>query len=359
VSSRSSALWQLALARLRSFYREPGAIFWSFGFPIVLAVTLGVAFRNRPPEPVSAAVEVSAERGADGSLRLTEAEEATRDALSKNPDVAVKVLPEAEARAALRTGKVAIAIEVAKGSARTYRFDPTRPESRLARLVVDDALQRADGRADPTAVTEARVTEPGSRYIDFLIPGLVGMGLMQSGLWGIGYVIVEMRMRKLVKRLLATPMRRLDFLLSFVLTRAVFLVVELPILLGFGWLVFDVPLRGSVVLLAGVAALGALSFAGIGLLVASRAENTQTVGGLINLVTLPMFIGSGTFFSSSRFPDALQPLVRSLPLTALNDALRAVMLDGAGARELLSPVAILLAWGAASLSIALFSFRWR
>jgi ABC-2 type transport system permease protein len=346
VSSRSTALWQLALARFRTFFREPGAIFWTFGFPIALGIALGIAFRNRPPEPVVAAVEANAG-----------AEDATRDALSKSPDIKVKVLPGDQARAALLTGKVAIV--VVPGSPRTYHFDPTRPESRLARLIVDDVLQRADGRSDPTAVTEAKVTEPGSRYIDFLVPGLVGMAMMQGGLWGIGFTIVDMRTRKLVKRLIATPMRKLDFLLSFVLMRAMFLAGELPILLGFGWLVFDVPLRGSVALLAALTTLGSLAFAGIGLLVASRAENTQTVGGLINLVSLPMFIGSGTFFSSSRFPDAVQPFLKILPLTALNDALRAVILDGAGVQAILWPAAILLAWGATSLGIALWIFRWR
>jgi ABC-2 type transport system permease protein len=213
VSSRSAALWQLALARFRSFIREPGAIFWSFGFPIVLAIALGIAFRNRPPEPVVACVEASPAGEEQGKAR----EEATRAALARSPEVIVSVLAPDEARAALRMGKVAIV--VVPGSPRTYRFDPTRPESRLARLVVDDVLQRADGRADPSAVAESRVTEPGSRYIDFLVPGLLGLGLMQGGLWGLGYTIVEMRTRKLVKRMLATPMHKLDFLLSFVLMR--------------------------------------------------------------------------------------------------------------------------------------------
>jgi ABC-type multidrug transport system permease subunit len=321
-------------------------IFWSFGFPIVLSIALGVAFRNRPAEPVLAAVEAG-----------SEAAEATRAALAKSADVEVKVLSPDEARAALRTGKVAIV--VVPGSPRTYRFDPTRPESRLGRLVVDDVLQRADGRKDPTAVAEAMVTEPGSRYIDFLVPGLVGIGLMQSGLWGLGFVLVEMRTRKLLKRFVATPMRRIDFLLSFLLMRGIFLAVELPILLGFGWLVFNVPLRGSVVLLATLAALGSLSFGGIGLLVASRAQNTQTVSGLINLVSMPMFIGSGAFFSSSRFPDAVQPLLSILPLTALNNSLRAVMLDGAGPRQVLPQAVILLAWAGISLTAALKIFRWR
>lgn len=345
MSDHGSAMRQLFLTRLRSFYREPGAIFWGFGFPILLSIALGVAFKNRPPEPVPAAVEAGP--GA----------EPVRAALAASPEVRVKVMPADAARAALRTGKVAIV--VVPSSPRVYRFDPTRPESRLSRLVVDDVLQRADGRVDVTTSADERVTEPGSRYIDFLVPGLVGMGLMQSGLWGLGYTIVEMRTRRLIKRLVATPMRKIEFLLSFLTMRGVFLFVELPVLLGFGSLAFGVPMRGSVALLALIAALGSLTFGGIGLLTASRAENTQTASGLINLVSMPMFLASGTFFSSSRFPDVVQPVVRVLPLTALNDALRAVMLDGAGVAQVARPVGILIAWGVLSMGAALKLFRWR
>jgi ABC-type polysaccharide/polyol phosphate export permease len=338
-------LWQLTLARWRSFFREPSAIFWTFGFPLILAIALGVAFRDRPPDPVDVAVEAG-----EGAARLLAA-------LQRSPDTRARLLEPAAAAQALRTGKVSIV--VVPGATRTYRFDPTRPESRLARSLVDDVLQRADGRRDPTAVVDARVTERGSRYIDFLIPGMVGMGLMQSGLWGIGFVIVEMRTRKLIKRFVATPMRRTHFLLAFVFMRALFLIVELPVLIGFAWLVFGVPLRGSVALLSSLAVLGSLVFAGLGLLVASRATNTQTVGGLINLVSLPMFILSGVFFSSARFPEAMQPLIHLLPLTALNDSLRAVMLDGAGLLAVARPTAVMLVWGLAAFAAALRLFRWR
>jgi ABC-type multidrug transport system permease subunit len=344
--SRSHPLWELTLTRWRSFFREPSAVFWTFGFPLILAIALGVAFRNRPPEPVSLAVE----SGDADAPRIFAA-------LQKSPDVRAWLLDHDAAAQALRTGKVSVVI--VPGTPRTYRWDPTRPESRLARGVADDLLQRAEGRADPTPIADSRVTEPGSRYIDFLIPGMLGMGLMQSGLWGIGFVIVEMRTRKLIKRMMATPMRRSHFLMAFVFMRALFLVVELPILIGFGVGVFGVPLRGSLLLVLALSVLGSLTFAGMGLLVASRAQNTQTVGGLINLVSMPMFILSGVFFSSARFPDVMQPVIRLLPLTALNDALRAVMLDGAGVHSLFKPTFILLAWGLASFAVALRLFRWR
>lgn len=338
------ALVELTLARVRLFFREPSAMFWTFGFPVILAIALGIAFRNKPPDPVRVAVE-------DGPGAWPVHQEL------EGPTVDVIVVDAAAARTELRAGKVALV--VVPGPPRTYRYDETRPESRMARLLVDDRLQRADGRRDPTAVVDERVAEPGARYIDFLIPGLVGLTLMSGSMWGIGYLIVEMRTKKLIKRMLATPMRRSDFLLSFVVMRALFVVLEVPVLFGFGWLAFGVRVTGSPLLLMGVAMLGALSFAGLGLLVASRAQNTQTVGGLMNLVMMPMFVGSGVFFSASKFPDALQPFVRALPLTALNDAMRAVVNESAGLAAIARPVALLAGVGVVSFALALKLFRWK
>lgn len=340
----NSALIELVLARWRSFYREPGVLFWSFGFPIVLAIALGVAFRDRAPEPVSVAVVAG------------EASRA-RKALEGKEDVHVEALDRDAARKGLRTGKIDIVVYDADPP--TYELDPTRLEARYARALVDAHMQEAAGRTDVLRAATTPVTEPGSRYIDFLVPGLLGTGLMQGGLWGVGYVIVEMRTRRLMKRLLATPMKKREFLLAFVLARALFLLVELPVLVGFAALVFEVPVNGSLLLLAATAILGSLSFAGLGLLVASRAENVQTASGLINVASMPMLITSGTFFSSSKFPDAIQPFIHALPLTALNDALRAVMLDGKGIAGIGAELAILIAWGLGSFGVALRIFRWR
>jgi ABC-type multidrug transport system permease subunit len=334
----------LTLARFRLFLRDPGAVFWTFGFPILLSLALGIAFRNRPPEPVLVAVIQGP--GADP----------IREQLARSDAVAFKVLPREQAHQELRVGRVAIVVEAA--TPLVYHFDPDRPDSRLARLLVDDLLQRAAGRQDSLAAADRIEQEPGSRYIDFLLPGLIGLNIMSAGMWGIGYVIVETRTRKLLKRMVATPMNRGHFLLSFVLMRLMFLVVELPLLVGFGCLAFSVPVRGSLLLLVGLAILGALAFSGIGLLVASRARNTQTVGGLINLVMIPMFIGSGVFFSAANFPDLVQPLIQLLPLTALNDAMRAVMNEGAGLAQVGLEALNLGLYAVASFALALKIFRW-
>jgi ABC-2 type transport system permease protein len=245
------------------------------------------------------------------------------------------------------------------GDPPVYRYDPARAESRLARRVVDDALQRAAGRQDAWRAREITETVPGARYIDWLIPGLLGMTVMSTGLWGVGFSVVQARTRKLLKRLIATPMRRRDYLLAQALSRLVFLVLEAGVLLAFGALVFDVPMRGSWALLGVVTLLGASTFVAMGLLAASRARTVEALSGLLNLVTLPMWILSGVFFSSSNFPDWLQPAIQALPLTALNDALRHVMLEGGSWRAVSGDVAIMLGWALGSFGLALGLFRWR
>jgi ABC-type multidrug transport system permease subunit len=342
---RDHPLVQLTLAQLRGFYREPEAVFWVFGFPILLAFALGIAFRTRGPEVLHVGV---AQAPGDSALVA---------ALAASPHLAVQRLARPEALARLAAGRIALL--VLPGEAVTFRYDSTRTESRLAVLEADDALQRAAGRGDPLTVREERVTEPGSRYIDFLIPGLLGMNLMGSGMWGVGFAVVSARTKKLLKRFLATPMRRSHYLLGFMFSRLAFLVLEVATLVGFGWWVFDVGVRGSLATLAFLSVLGSLTFAGLGLLVASRARTIEGVSGLMNLVMLPMWVLSGVFFSYARFPEAIQPVVKLLPLTALNDALRGVMIDGAGLAALAAPVALVAGWGVASFAVGLKIFRWR
>lgn len=339
-----SPLFLLTAARIRNALREPSTLFWSFGFPILVTVALGIAFRTRPPEAISVAVS-------DGPEAV-----AVQATLTRAPGLDSKVMPPDAAQRALRTGKVPLV--VMPGSPRTYHYDPMRPESRLARAVVDDLLQRAEGRKDTTIALDHHVQEQGARYIDFLIPGLIGSHIMSAGLWGIGYIIVETRNRRLLKRMVATPMRRTDFLLSFVVMRMLFLGVELPALLIFARFAFGVVMRGSVALFALLVALGALAFSGIAVLVASRARNIETVNGLINACSMPMFLLSGVFFSYSRFPEFLHPLIRILPLTALLDGTRAVMNEGAGLVAVAPQILLLAGCAVASFVAGLAVFRW-
>ena len=346
-ADNSPAIVQLTLARFREFYREPEAVFWVFIFPILLAAGLGIAFRNRPAE----ASRVAVVNGAANAPAV--------DSLNKATDVIVEVLDDSAAAAALRTGRVAMVIAPRGDGTIEYRFDDTRPESRTARLVVDRAVQRAAGQQDPVRIAETRVSERGSRYIDFVVPGLLGMNLMGSGIWGIGFSIVDARKKKLLKRLIATPMSKAEYLASFLFFRLSLLVFEVGTLIGFGALVFDVPLRGSLVQLVTICVLSSLAFGGLGLLIASRARTVEGASGLMNLVMLPMWVFSGVFFSSANFPDATQPFIQVLPLTAVNDALRANMLQGASWAAVGTEIGIIAAWLAVSFTLALRLFRWR
>jgi len=343
--SRRPALYELTVARMKEFLREPEAVFWVFFFPMALAVALGFAFREKPPDRTPVGVVSGA--GADAAAA----------ALGRSPLLLPRVMPEPAGREALRTGKISLLVE--PGPPAVFHFDETRPDSRIARLAADDALQRGAGRSDPLPVREAKVSEPGARYIDFLIPGLLGMNLMSTGVWSIAFAVTTARNRKLLKRLLATPMRKSDYLLSHMLSRLVFLVFEVVFLVGFGWIFFGVAVHGSILLLLLICLISALSFCGLGLLVASRVSTVEGASGLANLVLLPMWIVSGVFFSSARFPDAMQPFIRALPLTAVNEALRGVINEAQGLAGVAPQMGIVLAWGVVSFAVALKIFRWR
>lgn len=338
---------ELLLCRIRAFYREPDAVFWTYGFPLILIIGLGIAFRTKPPERVR--VDVVAGRGAD---ELTAALLAVD---SSGFTVSTHSAEECERR--LRRGHADIVVSP-DVDGYSYRFDPSRPESVLARARVDDALQRAAGRVDLVTARAHEVTEPGSRYIDFLVPGLLGMNLMGGGLWGVGFVTVDMRVRKLLKRLMASPMRRQDMLFSLFGGRMLFTIPEIAVLLVVAVLLFRVQLAGSIVAIMVVGIVGAMSFAGLGLLVASRAERIETVMGLMNAVMLPMWLLSGVFFSYERFPAVFHPFIKALPLTQLNDALRAVILDGASLASEWFALTYLLAIGFISFVLALRWFKW-
>jgi ABC-type multidrug transport system permease subunit len=343
-----SPLAQLFLARLREFYRVPEAVFWGYGFPLLMILVLGIAFRSQPVERVN--VDICSSVAGESVVEL----------LSADARFELKLADKETCLRRLRTSKTDVVVIARQSSKPSYEYhvDPTKPRSLVARDAVDDVLQQAAGRQDPAAVENVVQSEPGGRYIDFLVPGLLGMGLMGGGLWGVGFATVDMRIRNLLKRFVATPMKKTDFLAALMLSRMVATVTEVLLLLVFSWLVFGVETRGSLFAVAFLVLLGASMFSGLGLLVACRAKTLEGVSGLMNLTMLPMWILSGIFFSTDRFPDAAQPLIKLLPLTSLIDALRAVMLDGSSLLELGLELGIMVVWTAASFFLALKWFRW-
>ena len=348
-TGRWSGYGHLLAARLRELAREPEVVFWIFIFPLLLAFGLGIAFRNKPADVNHVAVVESPE-----SARVMDF---LKDAQARHT-VDVQVLPQAEAENGFRFGKYDLVIVPKADGTFEYLYDPARPESNLARYAVDDALQSGAGRKSPLNVSTKINTAPGSRYIDFLIPGLLGMNLMGSGMWGVGFALVDMRQRKLLKRFLATPMRKSDFLLAIASSRLVLMIAELVLMLAFGILVFHMRVMGSWLTILFISAVGALAFGGLGLLAASRAQKIESASGIINLIMMPMWIFSGVFFSYQRFPAAVLPLIRALPLTALNDALRSTIIEGASITAQSGRLLVLALWGGISFVLAVRWFRW-
>jgi ABC-2 type transport system permease protein len=337
-----SSLYQLTVVRFRLFWREPEAIFWIFIFPILLAVGLGIAFRNRPADVLQVGATTP---------QLTQA-------LASDKGLMASTMSEADGTRALATGSILLlAIQTPDGV--SYKFDETNPDARTARMVADRAIQTAAGQHEVLHVQNQLVHETGSRYIDFLVPGLLGMNLMGSAIWGMGFSIVESRQKKLLKRLVASPMPRWQYLASYLLSRLSMLVIEVVGFLGFARLVFGVPFRGSLWQLGFLCVLTSMAFCALGLLVASRATTMEAASGLMNLVMLPMWILSGIFFSAKRFPAVIQPVVRALPLTAAIEALRGNMLQGVNLGQLVTQMAILLTWLVVAFTISLRIFRWR
>ncbi|HSU17742.1 ABC transporter permease [Longimicrobium sp.] len=343
--SEFSPLRELVMTRIRAFLREPEALFWTFVFPILMAVGLGVAFRDKPADRAAVGVQ----RGSIAERYLP--------ALRASGEIRVVMLDDTAAERAVRKGDVAVVL--AGTDHLVYRYDPARDESRVGRLLADEAVQRGSGAPRPVATADDRHREPGARYIDWVIPGLIGLNLMSTGMWGIGFGLVQMRNKKQLKRLVSTPMRKRDYLTSMILARLVFIALEVPPIILFSWLAFGVRVRGSLLALLGLVILGAMTFAGLGLLAASRARTIEGISGILNVVMLPMFVLSGVFFSSSRYPEVIQPFIRALPLTALNDAFRAVYNDALPISAYWPQVAILVAWMVLTFVAALKLFRWQ
>ena len=337
-----SSLYQLTMVRFRLFLREPEAIFWIFFFPILLAMGLGIAFRNRPADVLQVGATTT---------QLTQA-------LAADKGLTAATMDEAEGTHELATGRILL-LAIGRAEGVDYKYDDTNPDARTARLLADRAVQTAAGRHDAVSAQNDLVHETGARYIDFVVPGLLGMNLMGSAMWGLGFAIVEARQKKLLKRLVASPMPKWQYLASFLLSRLTMLIVEVGAFLGFARVAFGVPFRGSLAQLVLVCLMTSLAFSGLGLLVSSRARTMEAVSGLMNLVMLPMWILSGVFFSATRFPAVIQPFVRALPLTAAIEAMRGNMLQGRNLGQMMPQVGILLVWFVVPFAVSLRIFRWR
>ncbi len=336
----------LAVARttFREFWRSPEAVFWTYGFPILMAVVLGFAFQPGPLPPVPVAVVAG-----DDAQRLV-------TLLQADARLQAELLEPRAADDALARGRVAVLVRAEPGGP-VLRADPTRSEAELGRLLVERALRGAPAGGAPLAREDE--DRPGARYIDFLIPGLIGLNLLGAGMWGVGFNLVQMRTQHLLRRLAVTPMRRPEFLLGYLLGRFVLVVPEATAIALFGVLVWGVPFRGSVLAAVLLVVVGGFAFAGLGCLLASRTRTIESIAGLMNLVQLPMWLLGGVFFSVERMAGIVRWAAEAMPLTHLNRALRDVMLEPGTIGDVAAPLAGLAVFAAVCFAVALRLFRWQ
>lgn len=346
----NKSLYQLILSTFRVFFREPAVIFWAVLFPIIMAWVLGIAFSNKGESVRTVYVT--------GSHEIPEkirGEKVFGEETGNPSRIKFQETSEQEAVKAIKQGVIAIYLEV-DGDSLIYHFDPVNSDAQLTHLILERGLNGIPGDGNKTSIKPLQTK--GTRYIDFLIPGLIALGIMNSCIWGIGWTLIETRMKKLLRRMVATPMKKPVFFSSYIVTRIILGGFETLLLLIFTRLYFGAEITGSAAAFVVVFLAGIFAFSGIAILIASRTAKTEVANGLVNVVTLPMMILSGIFFNYHNFPDWVIPVIQVLPLTLLADSIRSIFIEGAGFAEVLKPVVILSITGLVTFIAGLKIFKW-
>ncbi|MCF8025336.1 MAG: ABC transporter permease, partial [Desulfobacteraceae bacterium] len=369
-------LCHLTVAHFKELIREPAVIFWGIVFPMLISLGLGMAFTQKGGIEHHVGVIAEKEASETGDLQikdfLSRHAEKFSDAENRfqgyrlvieNPQMGntTFIFTETDWSSAivrLKRGRLNLIVEDTGGGIR-YHFDPSNPDAELAYLKLSKVLEGGSSVQKPEVARKIEpLTVTGTRYIDFLVPGLIAMGAMMSCMWGISYGMIDKRSKKLLRRMVATPMRRSHFLIALMAVRIAMNIIEAVLLFVFAWLVFDISVKGSIPALAVIFLSGNIAFCGLAIFVSSRTANTEVGNGLINAVVLPMTVLSGIFFSYYNFPEAVVPIIRKLPLTLFTDGIRSIFTEGAGFAQTGFSSIILLAFGAFFFSIGLRVFRW-
>ncbi len=363
-------LFQLILINYREFVREPGIVFWSIIFPVLMSWVLGVAFTNRENTTQTVAVVKSANNHnsqLDRFLENTQANITLNDTsrLEYHKTISNPKLGKTtyrflmvnwdEAMIMLKRGQTSIIID-AQHDSLLYHFDPMNPEARLNYITLSLLIKNESLIEDAQSIRILEKT--GTRYIDFLVPGLMAMGIMNSFLWGISYALIEMRAKKLLRRMIATPMKKSEYLFSHFVARVSLALFEAAILYFFARFYFRIQIQGSILALLMIFLAGNICFTGLGILMASRTSSSRVGTGLINFVSLPMTVLSGIFFSYHNFPDFVIPFIQKLPLTMLADSMRSIFIEGTGIIENLPEFFILSGLGLICFIIGLRIYKW-
>jgi len=364
-SQKYHQLPTLLASHLKEIMREPGVLFWGILFPILMSLALGIAFTKRQDTLRKVAILKNEAQGKLGDVLKTYADSTSentyqltiRNEKMGNTYIRFYLMEPEEAMIALKRGVVNVIVAENDGNVE-YRFDPLNPDAQLNYLKLSKYFGKGKKVVVENTVNISPMTLRGTRYIDFLIPGLLAMGVMMSTMWGISYGIIEKRSKKLLRRMVATPMSKAYFLVSFMTIRMMMNFVEALLLVIFAWLVFDISIQGSIPALMAMFIAGNIGFSGLAFFISSRTVKTEIGNGLINLVVMPMMILSGIFFSYHNFPDAIIPFIQKLPLTLVADGMRSIFIEGAGFQQIAFPSVVLFFGGIIFFAAGLKMFRW-
>jgi len=362
------SLGQLIAINYKEFVREPGILFWALVFPVMMAWVLGVAFSKKTALIQHVAYvksssqthvrlseflessQVTYQQGGAGRVYKKSIEtkmgRLSFHLISASMDSAVMLL---------KRGQISLILQDT-GDSLHYLFDPQGTDARFNYVVLSAAINHERVIYDSASVKV--LSQEGTRYIDFLIPGLLAMGIMNDFLWGIGYGLIEIRSKKLLRRMVAAPMKKSLFIFSHFFARITLALFEAAVLLLFAWIYFRIRIQGSLIAFLMITLAGSFCFAGISILMASRTSSSRIGNSLINLISMPMMILSGIFFSYHNFPDFIIPVIQKLPLTMLADSIRSIMIEGTGLPENMPEFLILTALGAISFMAGMRLYKW-
>jgi ABC-2 type transport system permease protein len=374
---RHNQLWQITTALFKEIIREPGVLFWGILFPILMSLGLGIAFTKKAD--VIRKVAVITNTGiakADDTLSVISSffqKNCEKTYSADNKELKWKLVLKddklgnsifffyemdwKESMMQLKRGTVNVVL-LEKNNQPEYHFDPLNPDAQLTYLKLHEYIGGNKIIAAENSENIKPLTVIGTRYIDFLVPGLISMGVMMSCMWGISYGLIEKRSKKLLRRLVATPMKKSHFLISLITVRIGMNFVESIVLFIFALIAFKMTVQGSLSALFFMFLAGNFAFSGIAIFISSNTSKTEVGNGLINFVVFPMMVLSGIFFSYHNFPDWAIPVIQKLPLTMLTDGVRSIFNEGAGYNEVGLSILILTAVGAVFFSVGLKIFKW-
>lgn len=372
---RQHQLIQLLLGYTREILREPGVLFWGIAFPILMSLGLGIAFTKKTDIVRKVAIIEHPGSRADSVLPIEsfldkyakKVEASGTDSMKYsitipddkmgNTTINFRETTWDHAMVLLKRGNLNLILDEKNGKIR-YHFDPLNPDAQLTYLKLTKLLGNSGEQVKTDESRIEPLTVTGTRYIDFLVPGLIAMGVMMSCMWGLSYGIIEKRSKKLLRRMVATPMKKSYFLISMITVRVAMNFVESGLLLLFAWLVFGITIQGNVAALILIFIAGNIAFAGIAIFLSSHTSNTEVGNGFINAIVMPMMVISGIFFSYHNFPDWSIPVIKKLPLTMLADSIRSIFIEGAGYEQVSLSFFLLTAIGVLFFGAGLKIFKW-